>query len=675
MGKLVSEKERKLQRKLIPLNIFVCILALVAAFSLVFAPIFKVDFGKILQSDATKRLVDEQIEKIVGDTTEGLAPGDVDFMPVIAAVVSNVLSKAEGKIEFSTFNASKVAFASGDEKANKFLDEMFFGENALVTKLIDSIADNVVGMFQTPEGKAVIEEVVVATLATSLVANLPPEAAEKLTDENITKLTGTYKKLDEVESREDAANAADAFVNELDGILGDDFNKETDGETVKDYILTMYDDTAAVSESFSVETMIAVAVSKNVDLGEFNIDSIIGNLGKKDNEEQPSGSVNIKKTVEGEVGETPDGSEGGEITPPETPDGSEGGEVTPPETPDGSDGGEVTPPETPDGSEGGEVTPPETPDEGEGGDVTPPETPDEGDRVICTSYNDLLKQMGLDDSKMDEVKANLKSSLGSLVNDTADTFSEYFGYYGYAFYGMLAFVAPWLILFLFSFFHLFAKNKRFTMWYVKLYSWIPGFIALAFIVAPKLMFKFAPQMVEGENGELIKTLFSGVSSMMWISGICFVLLWLVSIFWAFPIKHKIRKERKFVKQFGYSGDDGSAGGGANNKGKKGKKGKKNGKFAQNARTEQTPPYYGANQYNQYGAPPYGGQYGGNPYGNQYGNDGYSSNGYGAPPYGGQYGGNPYGNPYGGNYNNYDDDGFDAAYTGSYYGSYYDDDDI
>ena len=647
MGKLVSEKERKLQRKLIPLNIFVCILALVAAFSLVFAPIFKVDFGKILQSDATKRLVDEQIEKIVGDTTEGLAPGDVDFMPVIAAVVSNVLSKAEGKIEFSTFNASKVAFASGDEKANKFLDEMFFGENALVTKLIDSIADNVVGMFQTPEGKAVIEEVVVATLATSLVANLPPEAAEKLTDENITKLTGTFKKLDEVESREDAANAADAFVNELDGILGDDFNKETDGETVKDYILTMYDDTAAVSESFSVETMIAVAVSKNVDLGEFNIDSIIGNLGKKDNEEQPSGSVNIKKTVEGEVGETPDGSEGGEITPPETPDGSEGGEVTPPETPDGSDGG----------------------------DVTPPETPDEGDRVICTSYNDLLKQMGLDDSKMDEVKANLKSSLGSLVNDTADTFSEYFGYYGYAFYGMLAFVAPWLILFLFSFFHLFAKNKRFTMWYVKLYSWIPGFIALAFIVAPKLMFKFAPQMVEGENGELIKTLFSGVSSMMWISGICFVLLWLVSIFWAFPIKHKIRKERKFVKQFGYSGDDGSAGGGANNKGKKGKKGKKNGKFAQNARTEQTPPYYGANQYNQYGAPPYGGQYGGNPYGNQYGNDGYSSNGYGAPPYGGQYGGNPYGNPYGGNYNNYDDDGFDAPYTGSYYGSYYDDDDI
>ena len=155
MGKLVSEKERKLQRKLIPLNIFVCILALVAAFSLIFAPIFKVDFGKILQSDATKRLVDEQIGKIVGDTTEGLAPGDVDFMPVIAAVVSNVLSKAEGKIEFSTFNASKVAFASGDEKANKFLDEMFFGENALVTKLIDSIADNVVGMFQTPEGKII----------------------------------------------------------------------------------------------------------------------------------------------------------------------------------------------------------------------------------------------------------------------------------------------------------------------------------------------------------------------------------------------------------------------------------------------------------------------------------------------------------------------------------------
>ena len=284
--------------------------------------------------------------------------------------------------------------------------------------------------------------------------------------------------------------------------------------------------------------------------------------------------------------------------------------------------------------------------------------------------------MGLDDSKKEEVKTNLKSSLESLVNDTADSFSEYFGYYGYAFYGMLAFAAPWLILFLFSFFHLFAKNKRFTMWYVKLYSWIPGLIAVTFIVAPKIMTKVAPQMFE--NGEFIKTLFSGVSSMMWISGICFVLLWLVSIFWAFPIKHKIRKERKFVKQFGYSGDDGLAGGGTNNAGKKDKS-KKNKKSDKNARQEQPQPYYGANQYNQYGAPPYGGgQYGGNPYNNQYGNGGYSSNRYdqyGVPPYGGQCGGNPYNNQYGGNYYNYDDDGFDAPYTGSYYGSYYDDDDI
>ncbi len=661
MGKLVSEKERKLQRKLIPLNIFVCILALVAAFSLMFAPICKVDFGKILQSDATKRLVDEQIEKVVGENTDGIAPGDVDFMPVIAAVVSNVLGKAEGKIEFSAFNASKVAFASGDEKANKFLDEMFFGENALVTKLIDSIADNVVGMFQTPEGKAVIEEVVVATLATSLVANLPPEASDKLTTENITKLTGTFKKLDGVENREAAASAADEFVNELDAILGDDFDKETDGETVKEYILTMYDDTAAEAENFSVETMISVAVSKNVNLNDFNIDSIIGNLGKNpDGGEQPTGAVNGKKLVNEEI----DGTEGGEVAPPETPDE---GEVTPPATP-GEGEGEVTPPATP--GEG----------EGEGGDVTPPTTPDDGaDRVICTSYNDLLKQMGLDDSKKEEVKTNLKSSLESLVNDTADSFSEYFGYYGYAFYGMLAFAAPWLILFLFSFFHLFAKNKRFTMWYVKLYSWIPGLIAVTFIVAPKIMTKVAPQMFENENGELIKTLFSGVSSMMWISGICFVLLWLVSIFWAFPIKHKIRKERKFVKQFGYSGDDGLAGGGTNNAGKKDKKSKKNKKSDKNARQEQPQPYYGANQYNQYGAPPYGGgQYGGNPYNNQYGNGGYSSNRYdqyGVPPYGGQCGGNPYNNQYGGNYYNYDDDGFDAPYTGSYYGSYYDDDDI
>lgn len=39
-------------------------------------------------------------------------------------------------------------------------------------------------------------------------------------------------------------------------------------------------------------------------------------------------------------------------------------------------------------------------------------------------------------------------------------------------------------------------------------------------------------------------IFAAFSSYTWISGGCYLLLWLLSICWAFPIKHKIRKLRK-----------------------------------------------------------------------------------------------------------------------------------
>lgn len=106
---------------------------------------------------------------------------------------------------------------------------------------------------------------------------------------------------------------------------------------------------------------------------------------------------------------------------------------------------------------------------------------------------------------------------------------------------LLFFTAVWLILFLFAFLHLFAKNKRFTMWYVKLFGFLP---CLIFGVAPLVAGAIVPGM---EGGAEIAGILGMISTMTWISGACYILLWVISIFWAFPIKRKIRAYNKQLK--------------------------------------------------------------------------------------------------------------------------------
>lgn len=96
---------------------------------------------------------------------------------------------------------------------------------------------------------------------------------------------------------------------------------------------------------------------------------------------------------------------------------------------------------------------------------------------------------------------------------------------------VLFFAAVWAILFLFAFFHIFSSNRRFTMWYVKLFGFFP---CLLFGVAPLV----AGALIQDAAFTAILGM---VSSLSWISGACYLLLWLISIFWAFPIKRRIRR--------------------------------------------------------------------------------------------------------------------------------------
>lgn len=140
-----------------------------------------------------------------------------------------------------------------------------------------------------------------------------------------------------------------------------------------------------------------------------------------------------------------------------------------------------------------------------------------------TSYADLIDYFMDSSSELDDTIAQVEPILKIVA------------------IALLFFTAVWLILFLFAFLHLFAKNKRFTMWYVKLFGFLP---CLIFGVAPLVAGAIVPGM---DGGAEIAGILGMISTMTWISGACYILLWIISIFWAFPIKRKIRAYNKQLK--------------------------------------------------------------------------------------------------------------------------------
>lgn len=146
--------------------------------------------------------------------------------------------------------------------------------------------------------------------------------------------------------------------------------------------------------------------------------------------------------------------------------------------------------------------------------ANPGEAKPDGDYAV--SYKDFISQL-LDD-------------------ETADTMNQILRTVGIAMGAMLAFYAGvWLILFLFALIHTFTPNKKVAMWYVKLFGIQP---CLTFWLAPFIFKTLVAKNVIalGETAAILGMF----SSFAWISGICYVLLWGVSIFWAHPIKKRLK---------------------------------------------------------------------------------------------------------------------------------------
>ena len=511
MGKSKTQKEQALQRKLIPVNIIVCIICLVAALTLFLTPILTIDVGKVLRDDRVMEFVDEKIDGSIKGDLEDTDQSDIDYKPVVTMLVKNILGKAEGKISISAVSAFRV-LTSSEKKSDKVLDELLFGEKALATNLINSVVDGVANMFSTNEGKTLLEEAIMSTLTTAILDSVEDQELAQTVAKNTQELVGIFKELGSEEAAADnGAAVAEKFIDRIDEMLGEDIQiDEKDKEEFVKQITDLYSNTKEELEkqgkddSVSIESIICVNISENFDLEALNLEKLFdGLLGNKSSES----AVHIK-AVDLELGEEQEGS--GEAED----DGQESGDSV---------------------------------------------NTGSGNGVPATNYDELLEKMGFDKETKENLKAKMRTTLNNELNDYVNDgpIADYLEYYVYVFYAMLVFIGLWMILFLFAFFHLFAKNKRFTSWYVKLFCWIPPLIWLLLALFPKVATKvsFISSFWNGENSALVKAVFGGIGSMTWISGLCYLLLWIVTLFWAFPIKRKIKKVRKEVDIGSYGEDD------------------------------------------------------------------------------------------------------------------------
>ena len=92
----------------------------------------------------------------------------------------------------------------------------------------------------------------------------------------------------------------------------------------------------------------------------------------------------------------------------------------------------------------------------------------------------------------------------------------------------------WAVLAVFALLHILLPNKKVAMWYVKLTGFLP---CLLFFVLPMAATSLLPKVL----GDL-PSIFNAVSfgSLAFISGICYLAMWVVSIFFCHPVKKRIK---------------------------------------------------------------------------------------------------------------------------------------
>lgn len=604
MRRTRGQEIKRLQKKLIPVNLIVCILCIVAALSLFFMPVVKINLATIVGDKTLRAMIaDIAVEKVnayieqAGDSLDGSLGGnggaenggeqnngdepaartadgsgdasdggavdggndgtadgsgendgtadgtdgesegsvsikdllkEIDVRELVEKLVGEIFDELKADISVSSQNSLKVLAAK--DKADTLLNELFFNEaKGFITSLERTLVSGFGNAFNAA-GSLVQGAVVKAVVVPALKENLPAEYAELVVAE---ELQATIDSLDGAKS---AQAASDTIIDYIDGLAeaSGEIEKLTEDQKaeVSKQITQLYDKTVAETGegNFSVEAMISVMASEMLGgVGDFNLSDIIAGF------------------VGGNGGNGGENGNGG--TTPENPDGTDG------EKPEAGivkmlvltrlalAEGEVDGAGANDGA-----------GEADGSDN------DGGEVVKYTSYRAMgegLARGFIGENFAQTLKGTIMSSVGE--NE------QVFGYYGYVFIAIGFFILLWAILFLFSFFHMFARNKRFMMWYVKLFcAWpciifwlVPLLVKNVLATAFPQIYAQVIDLVVGFVGNALKItvtaeqatgLFNAVLSSLqtfaWISGICYLVLWIISICWAFPIKHKIRRLNK-----------------------------------------------------------------------------------------------------------------------------------
>lgn len=610
MRRTRGQEIKRLQKKLIPVNLIVCILCIVAALSLFFMPVVKINLAALVGDKTLRAMItDIAVEKVnayieqAGDSLDGSLGGnggaenggeqngkepvartvdngeggsenngsednaegdgsgendgitdgsggesegsvsikdllkEINVRELVEKLVGEIFDELKADISVSSQNSLKVLAA--EDKADTLLNELFFNEaKGFITSLERTLVSGFGNAFNAA-GSLVQGAVVKAVVVPALKENLPAEYAELVVAE---ELQATIDSLDGAKS---AQAASDTIIDYIDGLAeaSGEVEKLTEDQKaeVSKQITQLYDKTVAETGegNFSVEAMISVMASEMLGgAGDFNLSDIIaGFVGGNGGNDGGNG------------GENPDGTDGEKpeagivkmlvltrlaLAEGEVDNGGVGGN-------DGA--GEVGGTENEGSDNNGE--------ENNGG-------ADNGGEVVkYTSYRAMgegLARGFIGENFSQTLKGTIMSSVGE--NE------QVFGYYGYIFIAIGFFILLWAILFLFAFFHMFARNKRFMMWYVKLFCAWPCIIFwLVPMLVKNVLAKAFPQIyaqvidfVVGAVGNALKVtvtaeqatgLFnaalSSLQTFAWISGICYLALWIISVCWAFPIKHKIRK--------------------------------------------------------------------------------------------------------------------------------------
>lgn len=638
MRRTRAQEIRRLQKKLIPVNLLVCILCIVASLSLFFMPVVKINLATIVGDKTLRKVItDVAVAKIdsfidkAGDSIDGSLGGngsgsengsdsgedsgsesetpeenggaavqaeenggetngeggsgetggetgsegsegsgseggegeeggegsenvtikdllkEVDVNELVTKLVDEIFNELKADISVSAKNSLTVFRAK--DKAETLMDELFFHKaTGFVTNLQKTLISGFGNAFNAA-GNLVQGAVVKAVVVPALKDNLPKEYADLVVAEDLQRT------IDSLDNAKSAQEASDTIINYIDGLSegSEEIDKLTPEQKsdITKQITELYDktvehtrDEATGEDNFTVEAMISVMASEMLGgVGDFNLSSIIAGFAGGNNGNGGNG----------------DGDNGGNGTQnPESPDPSE-------EIPEASvvkflmlSKLALTEGEPAEGG-AGESTGDGNGETG-GGSENGGEANGGKEVVKYTTY----RAMGEGLAK-DFIGEDLEGSLKNAIKSAVGGNEAVFGYYGYIFIGIGFFIILWLILFLFAFFHMFARNKRFMMWYVKMFCAWPCIIFwLVPLLVKKVLAVAFPeiynQVIEGiaqfigntanvtvtaeQATGIVNAVLSSLQTFAWISGICYLLLWIISVCWAFPIKHKIRKLKK-----------------------------------------------------------------------------------------------------------------------------------